>query len=99
MERFNISKLIGSPPGYVGYTEGGILTEAVRKKPYTLVLFDELEKAHLDIYNLLLQILEDGRLTDSQGKLINFKAFEDYIKLYTPTYFYESKKDKTWFKS
>jgi ATP-dependent Clp protease ATP-binding subunit ClpC len=73
MERFNISKLIGSPPGYVGYSEGGILTEAVRKKPYTLVLFDELEKAHLDIYNLLLQILEDGRLTDSQGKLINFK--------------------------
>jgi ATP-dependent Clp protease ATP-binding subunit ClpC len=73
MERFNISKLIGSPPGYIGYTEGGILTEQVRKKPYTVVLFDEIEKAHLDIFNILLQILDDGRLSDSQGKVIDFK--------------------------
>jgi ATP-dependent Clp protease ATP-binding subunit ClpC len=73
MERFNISKLIGPPPGYVGYSEGGILTEQVRQKPYTLVLFDEIEKAHLDIFNILLQILEDGRLTDSQARVIDFK--------------------------
>jgi ATP-dependent Clp protease ATP-binding subunit ClpC len=73
MERFNVSKLIGSPPGYIGFSEGGILTEAVRKKPYTIVLFDEIEKAHLDVYNLLLQILEDGRLTDSQSRLVDFK--------------------------
>ena len=72
MESFNISKLIGSPPGYVGFNEGGILTEAVRKKPYAIVLFDEIEKAHPDIFNILLQILEDGRLTDSQGKVIDF---------------------------
>jgi len=73
MERFNISKLIGSPPGYIGYSEGGILTEQVRKKPYTVVLFDEIEKAHLDIFNILLQILDDGRLSDSQGRVIDFK--------------------------
>lgn len=73
MERFNISKLIGPPPGYVGYNEGGILTEQVRKKPYTVVLFDEIEKAHLDIFNILLQILDDGRLTDSQARVIEFK--------------------------
>jgi ATP-dependent Clp protease ATP-binding subunit ClpC len=72
MESFNISKLIGSPPGYIGFSEGGILTEAVRKKPYAIVLFDELEKAHPDIFNILLQILDDGRLTDSQGKVIDF---------------------------
>nr|YP_009122086.1 ATP-dependent Clp protease [Choreocolax polysiphoniae]AJH65844.1 ATP-dependent Clp protease [Choreocolax polysiphoniae] len=73
MERHTVSKLIGSPPGYVGYSEGGYLTEAVRKKPYTVILFDEIEKAHPDIFNLLLQILEDGRLTDAKGKTINFK--------------------------
>jgi ATP-dependent Clp protease ATP-binding subunit ClpC len=73
MERHNIAKLIGSPPGYVGFSEGGLLTEQVRRKPYTVVLFDEVEKAHPDVFNLLLQILEDGRLTDSQGRLIDFK--------------------------
>jgi len=73
MERHTVSKLIGSPPGYVGYDEGGQLTEAVRRKPYTVVLFDEIEKAHPDVFNLLLQILEDGRLTDSQGRTVDFK--------------------------
>jgi ATP-dependent Clp protease ATP-binding subunit ClpC len=73
MERHNIAKLIGSPPGYVGFSDGGLLTEAVRRKPYTVVLFDEVEKAHPDVFNLLLQILEDGRLTDAQGRLVDFK--------------------------
>jgi ATP-dependent Clp protease ATP-binding subunit ClpC len=73
MERHTVAKLIGSPPGYVGYSEGGQLTEAVRRKPYTVVLFDEVEKAHPDIFNLMLQILEDGRLTDSKGRTIDFK--------------------------
>merc|ERR1712167_24468 len=73
MERHTVSKLIGSPPGYVGYQEGGQLTEAVRRKPYTVVLFDEIEKAHPDVFNLMLQILEDGRLTESSGRVVNFK--------------------------
>lgn len=73
MERHTVSKLIGSPPGYVGYNEGGQLTEAVRRRPYTVVLFDEIEKAHPDVFNLLLQIFEDGRLTDSKGRTIDFK--------------------------
>nr|YP_009402686.1 Clp protease ATP binding subunit [Compsopogon caeruleus]ARX96041.1 Clp protease ATP binding subunit [Compsopogon caeruleus] len=73
MERHTVSKIIGSPPGYVGYSEGGYLTEAVRKRPYTVILFDEIEKAHPDIFNLLLQILEDGRLTDAKGRTISFK--------------------------
>jgi len=73
MERHTISKLIGSPPGYIGYEEGGFLTEKVKRKPYTLVLFDEVEKAHPDIFNVLLQILEDGRLSDAQGNVIDFK--------------------------
>jgi ATP-dependent Clp protease ATP-binding subunit ClpC len=73
MERHTVSKLIGSPPGYVGYSEGGQLTEAVRRRPYTVVLFDEIEKAHPDVFNLLLQIFEDGRLTDSKGRTIDFK--------------------------
>jgi ATP-dependent Clp protease ATP-binding subunit ClpC len=73
MERHTVAKLIGSPPGYVGYNEGGQLTEAVRRRPYTVVLFDEVEKAHLDVFNLLLQIFEDGRLTDSKGRTIDFK--------------------------
>ena len=73
MERHTVSKLIGSPPGYVGYNEGGQLTEAVRRRPYTVVLFDEIEKAHPDIFNLMLQIFEDGRLTDSKGRTIDFK--------------------------
>lgn len=73
MERHTVSKLIGSPPGYVGYDEGGQLTEAVRRKPYTVVLFDEIEKAHPDVFNLMLQILEDGRLTDAQGRTVDFK--------------------------
>ena len=73
MERHTVSKLIGSPPGYVGYSEGGQLTEAVRRKPYTVVLFDEIEKAHPDVFNMMLQILEDGRLTDSKGRTVDFK--------------------------
>jgi len=73
MERHTVSKLIGSPPGYVGYNEGGQLTEAVRRRPYTVVLFDEIEKAHPDVFNLLLQVLDDGRLTDGQGRTVNFK--------------------------
>merc|ERR1711959_308601 len=73
MERHTVSKLIGSPPGYVGYQEGGQLTEAVRRRPYTVILFDEIEKAHPDIFNMMLQILEDGRLTDSKGRTVNFK--------------------------
>jgi ATP-dependent Clp protease ATP-binding subunit ClpC len=73
MERHTVSKLIGSPPGYVGYNEGGQLTEAVRRRPYTVVLFDEIEKAHPDVFNLMLQILEDGRLTDSKGRTVDFK--------------------------
>ncbi len=70
MERHTVSKLIGSPPGYVGYNEGGQLTEAVRRRPYTVVLFDEIEKAHPDVFNMMLQILEDGRLTDSKVRVL-----------------------------
>jgi ATP-dependent Clp protease ATP-binding subunit ClpC len=73
MERHTVSKLIGSPPGYVGYDEGGQLTEAVRRKPYTVVLFDEIEKAHPDVFNMLLQLLDDGRLTDAKGRTVDFK--------------------------
>ncbi|MDO4996743.1 MAG: AAA family ATPase [Bacilli bacterium] len=73
MEAFNVSRLIGAPPGYVGYDEGGELTEAVRRNPYSIVLFDEIEKAHPDVFNILLQILDDGRITDSQGRTIDFK--------------------------
>merc|ERR1719321_1094015 len=73
MEAFAISRLVGSPPGYVGYQEGGQLTEAVRRRPYTVVLFDEVEKAHPDVFNMMLQILEDGRLTDSKGRTVDFK--------------------------
>ena len=73
MEAFNVSRLLGAPPGYVGYDEGGELTEAVRRNPYSIVLFDEIEKAHPDVFNILLQILDDGRITDAQGKLIDFK--------------------------
>jgi ATP-dependent Clp protease ATP-binding subunit ClpC len=73
MEKHSVSKLIGSPPGYVGYDEGGQLTESVRRKPYSVVLFDEIEKAHPDVFNMLLQILDDGRLTDSQGRTVSFK--------------------------
>ncbi len=73
MEKFAVSRLIGAPPGYVGYEEGGQLTEAVRRKPYSVVLFDEIEKAHADVFNVLLQILDDGRVTDSQGRTVNFK--------------------------
>lgn len=73
MEKFSVSRLIGAPPGYVGYEEGGQLTEAVRRKPYSVLLFDEIEKAHPDVFNILLQILDDGRVTDSQGRIVNFK--------------------------
>ena len=73
MEKHTVSRLMGSPPGYVGYEEGGQLTEAVRRKPFSVVLFDEIEKAHPDVFNALLQILEEGRLTDSQGRSVDFK--------------------------
>src|SRR5512144_2361036 len=73
MEKFNVSRLIGSPPGYVGYEEGGQLTEQVRRKPYSVVLFDEIEKAHPDVWNMLLQILEEGKLTDNVGRVVDFR--------------------------
>ncbi|MCD7819386.1 MAG: AAA family ATPase, partial [Lachnospiraceae bacterium] len=73
MEKHSVSRLIGAPPGYVGYEEGGQLTEAVRRKPYSVVLFDEVEKAHPDVFNVLLQVLDDGRITDSQGRTVDFK--------------------------
>ena len=73
MEKFSVSRLVGAPPGYVGYDEGGQLTEAVRRKPYSVVLFDEIEKAHADVFNILLQVLDDGRITDSQGRTVDFK--------------------------
>ena len=72
-EKHTVSRLIGAPPGYVGYDEGGQLTEAVRRKPYSVVLFDEIEKAHPDVFNILLQVLDDGRLTDNKGRTVNFK--------------------------
>jgi ATP-dependent Clp protease ATP-binding subunit ClpC len=73
MEKFNVSRLIGSPPGYVGYEEGGQLTEKIRRNPYSVVLFDEVEKAHPDVWNILLQILEEGKLTDNVGRVVNFR--------------------------
>ncbi len=73
MEKHAVSRLLGAPPGYVGYEEGGQLTEAVRRKPYCVILFDEIEKAHHDVFNVMLQILDDGRLTDSQGRVVDFK--------------------------
>jgi len=73
MESHSVARLIGAPPGYVGYDEGGQLTEAVRRNPYSIILFDEIEKAHRDIFNVLLQILDDGRITDSQGRTVDFK--------------------------
>ena len=72
MEKFAVSRLLGAPPGYVGYEEGGQLTEAVRRRPYTVVLLDEMEKAHADVFNVLLQVLDDGRVTDSQGRTVSF---------------------------
>ena len=73
MEKYSVSRLIGAPPGYVGYDEGGQLTEAVRRRPYSVILFDEIEKAHGDVFNALLQVLDDGRLTDGQGRTVDFK--------------------------
>ncbi len=73
MEKHSVARLIGAPPGYVGYDEGGHLTESVRRKPYCVILFDEIEKAHPDVFNVLLQILDDGRLTDGQGRTVDFK--------------------------
>ena len=72
MEKHSVSRLIGAPPGYVGYEEGGVLTEAVRRRPYQVILFDEIEKAHVDVFNVLLQVLDDGRLTDGQGRTVDF---------------------------
>ena len=72
-EKHTVSRLIGAPPGYVGYEEGGQLTEAVRRKPYSVILLDEIEKAHPDVFNILLQVLDDGRLTDNKGRVVNFK--------------------------
>ena len=73
MEKHSVARLIGAPPGYVGYEEGGYLTEAVRRRPYAVLLLDEVEKAHPDVFNILLQVLEDGRLTDGQGRTVNFR--------------------------
>jgi ATP-dependent Clp protease ATP-binding subunit ClpB len=73
MEKFSVSRLIGAPPGYVGYEEGGQLTEAVRRRPYSVILMDEIEKAHPEVFNILLQALDDGRITDSQGRIVDFK--------------------------
>jgi len=73
MEKHSVARLIGAPPGYVGYEEGGYLTEAVRRKPYSVILLDEVEKAHPDVFNVLLQVLDDGRMTDGQGRTVNFK--------------------------
>jgi ATP-dependent Clp protease ATP-binding subunit ClpB len=73
MEKHSVARLIGAPPGYVGYEEGGVLTEAVRRRPYQVVLFDEVEKAHSDVFNVLLQVLDDGRLTDGQGRTVDFR--------------------------
>ena len=73
MEKHTVARLIGAPPGYVGYEEGGQLSEAVRRKPYSVVLFDEIEKAHHDVFNVLLQVLDDGRITDGQGRTVDFK--------------------------
>ena len=73
MEKHTVARLIGAPPGYVGYEEGGQLTEAVRRRPYSVVLFDEIEKAHADVFNVLLQLLDDGRLTDGQGRTVDFR--------------------------
>ena len=73
MEKHSVSRLIGAPPGYVGYEEGGYLTEAVRRRPYSIILLDEIEKAHRDVFNILLQVLDDGRLTDGQGRTVDFK--------------------------
>jgi ATP-dependent Clp protease ATP-binding subunit ClpB len=73
MEKHSVARMIGAPPGYVGFEEGGQLTEAVRRRPYSVILFDEIEKAHPDVFNLLLQILDDGRLTDSQGRVVDFR--------------------------
>ena len=72
MEKHSVSRLIGSPPGYVGYDDGGTLTEAIRRRPYQVILFDEVEKAHSDVFNVLLQVLDDGRLTDGQGRVVDF---------------------------
>src|SRR5207344_1721020 len=72
-EKHNVSRLVGAPPGYIGFEEGGQLTEAVRRRPYCVLLFDEVEKAHPDVFNVLLQVLEDGRLTDGQGRTVDFK--------------------------
>ena len=88
MEKHSVARLIGAPPGYIGYEEGGQLTEAIRRKPYSVILFDEIEKAHPDVFNILLQILDDGRLTDSQGRVVNFKNGNyydlQYWKPHTP---------------
>ena len=73
MEKFTVSRLVGAPPGYVGYEEGGQLTEKVRRKPYSIVLLDEIEKAHPDVFNILLQVMDEGRLTDSYGRTVDFK--------------------------
>src|SRR5206468_1394321 len=73
MEKHSVARLIGAPPGYVGYEEGGYLTEAVKRRPYSVILFDEIEKAHPEVFNVLLQILEDGRLTDGKGRTVDFK--------------------------
>jgi len=103
MEKHSVSRLVGAPPGYVGYEEGGYLTEAVRRKPYSVVLLDEVEKAHPDVFNILLQVLDDGRLTDGQGRTVNFKNTviimtsnigSDIIQMYSDEDQYDKMKEK-----
>ena len=103
MEKHSVSRLVGAPPGYVGYEEGGYLTEAVRRKPYSVVLLDEVEKAHPDVFNILLQVLDDGRLTDGQGRTVNFKNTviimtsnigSDIIQMYSDESQYDEMKAK-----
>ena len=84
MEKYSVSRLIGAPPGYVGYDQGGQLTEVVRRRPYSVILFDEIEKAHPDVFNILLQVLDDGRLTDGQGenrRLYQYRYYYDKLTL------------------
>ncbi len=96
-EKFSATRLIGAPPGYVGYDEGGQLTEAIRRKPYSVVLFDEIEKAHPDVFNILLQVLDDGRLTDNKGRVVNFKNHYHHDFKYGQFLYTKSDGEVAWF--
>jgi ATP-dependent Clp protease ATP-binding subunit ClpB len=97
MEKHAVARLIGAPPGYVGYEEGGVLTEAVRRRPYQVVLFDEVEKAHSDVFNVLLQVLDDGRLTDGQGRWSTFQhAHHPHLEPRQPVSRQPARRPRTW---